>query len=51
MFPCATPKATDSTTCLASAFDDYSDGAKVTGDVLNWNSSVHIHVVSTGRGK
>jgi hypothetical protein len=51
VFPCAASEATDSATSLAAAFDDSSDGAEVTGDVSNWNSSVHIPVVSTGPGK
>jgi hypothetical protein len=51
VFPYVASEATNSATSLAVAFDDSSDGAKVTGDVSNWNSSVHIPVVNTGPDK
>jgi hypothetical protein len=38
-------------TSLATAFDDSSNGAKVTSDVSDWNNSMHILVVSTSPGK
>ncbi len=51
MFPCAASEATNSVTSLATAFDDSSNGAKVTSDVSDWNNSMHILVVSTSPGK
>jgi hypothetical protein len=51
VFPCGASKATDSAISLATSFDDSSDGAEVTGDVSNWNNSMHIPVVSIGPSK